>query len=101
MKFQVIQAIIFYILVINAFGLLIMGVDKRRSRKRHKWRISEAAMFTVACFGGSIGCIGGMYLFRHKTNKPAFRIGMPAILGFQILLILILLFLTPIRFRVM
>ena len=98
---EVIRIIIFYILVINAAGLLVMGIDKRRSRKRHKWRISEAAMFTVACFGGSVGCLGGMYLFHHKTNKPAFRIGMPAILGFQILLILIVLFLTPLRFRIL
>ena len=98
---EVLQVLILYIVVINAAGLLAMGVDKRRSKSRRKWRISEAAMFTIAFFGGTIGCIGGMYLFHHKTNKPAFQYGMPAILGFQLFLILITWLFLPFRFRVM
>ena len=98
---EVVQVIIIYFVVINAAGLLVMGIDKRRSRVRRKWRISEAAMFTIALFGGAIGCIGGMYLFHHKTNKPAFQYGMPAILILQILATLVALFLLPVRFRIM
>ncbi len=98
---EVIQVLILYIVVINAAGLLAMGVDKRRSKSRRKWRISEAAMFTIAFFGGTIGCIGGMYLFHHKTNKPAFQYGMPAILILQVLTALIVFFLLPIRFRIL
>ena len=64
---EVVQIIIIYFVVINAIGLLVMGIDKRRSKVRRKWRISEAAMFTIAVFGGAIGCLGGMYLFHHKT----------------------------------
>ncbi len=98
---EVVQVILLYIVIINAAGLLAMGVDKRRSRSRRKWRISEAAMFTVALFGGAPGIIGGMYLFRHKTMKPAFQYGMPAILIIQILIVLIVLFLSPLKFRIM
>ena len=98
---EVVQVLILYFVVINAAGLLAMGVDKRRSKSRRKWRISEAAMFTIAFFGGTIGCIGGMYLFRHKTNKPAFQYGMPAILILQVLAALIVFFLLPIRFRIL
>ncbi len=98
---EVIQVIILYFVIINMAGFLAMGVDKRRSKSRRKWRISEAAMFTVALFGGTPGIIGGMYLFHHKTQKPAFQYGMPVILVLQILVALIVLFLLPIKFRIM
>ncbi len=98
---EVIQILILYFLIINAAGFLVMGIDKRRSRIRRKWRISEAAMFTIAVFGGAIGCIGGMYTFHHKTMKPAFQYGMPAILILQVIAALITFFLLPIRFRIM
>ncbi len=39
-------------------------------------------------FGGTIGSITGMYTFRHKTKKPKFKIGMPALLILQILAII-------------
>ncbi len=98
---EVIRVLLLYFLIINAVGLLVMGIDKRRSKIRRKWRISEAAMFTIALFGGTAGCLGGMYIFHHKTLKPAFRYGMPAILILQVLAALILFFLTPYRFRIM
>lgn len=98
---EVLQVLIFYILVINAAAFLAMGIDKKRSTKRHKWRISEAAFFVLALFGGAVGCICGMYLFHHKTMKPAFQYGMPAILIVQILVSLIVIFLSPIKFRIM
>lgn len=98
---EVIQVLVLYFVIINTAGFLAMGVDKRRSKSRRKWRISEAAMFTVALFGGTLGIIGGMYLFRHKTQKPAFQYGMPVILVLQILTALIVLFLLPIKFRIM
>lgn len=98
---EVLQVLFFYILVINAASFLAMGIDKKRSRRRHKWRISEAAFFVLALFGGSVGCICGMYLFHHKTLKPAFQYGMPAILILQVVLTLIIYFLSPLKFRIM
>jgi len=97
---SVYQIIIFYLIVVNLVGFLTMGIDKKRASRR-KWRISEATLFAIAIFGGSIGCIGGMYLFHHKTMKPAFQYGMPAILGLQILAAVIVFFLLPVKFRVM
>lgn len=75
--------ILFYFLIINAIGFLLMLVDKRRAQKNY-WRIPESTLFTAAFFGGSIGCIAGMYCFRHKTKHLTFTIGMPAILIAQI-----------------
>ena len=98
---EVLQVLIFYILVINAASFLAMGIDKKRSKRRHKWRISEAAFFVLAIFGGSIGCICGMYLFHHKTMKPAFQYGMPAILISEVVIALIIIFLSPLKIRIM
>lgn len=74
----------FYLLTINALGLLIMLADKRKAQK-NLWRIPESTLLTLALLGGSVGCLAGMYLFHHKTRKPKFRFGIPAILLLQLL----------------
>lgn len=80
------KLILLYLLIINAVSFLLMLVDKRKAQK-NLWRIPERTLFTAALFGGSIGSIVGMYLFRHKTKHWYFVIGMPAILAAQIALI--------------
>ena len=74
-----------YLLLINAVGLVIMLVDKRKAIKK-KWRIPEATLLTVAAIGGSIGALLGMRLFRHKTKHPRFTLGIPLILAAQLLI---------------
>ena len=49
-------------------------------------RVPETALLALAVLGGSVGGMLGMILFRHKTRKPAFRIGLPLILICQLLL---------------
>ncbi len=83
------QFILLYLGIVNLAGLLMMYIDKQRAR-RHAFRIPEATLFIIALAGGSIGCIVGMYLIRHKTSKWYFRIGMPAILFLQIILVILL-----------
>ena len=83
--------LLIYLAAVNLFGLIIMGVDKSRA-KRRKWRIPEATLFLVAIIGGSIGSILGMYLFRHKTKHWYFVVGMPVILVLQIIAGLIIFF---------
>lgn len=77
------ELFIFYLLLINATGFLLMLIDKKKARNR-KRRISETALITVAAIGGSIGSLIGMYAFRHKTRKKKFTLGIPAILVLQI-----------------
>ena len=72
-----------YLVIINMIGIIVMGVDKHKSRT-HAWRISEKSLFLVSVLGGSIGTWAGMYLFRHKTKHWYFVIGMPLILMIQI-----------------
>lgn len=72
-----------YLLIINAFSLLLMHEDKRRARKK-LWRIPESTLMATAVAGGSVGALLGMYAFRHKTRHRKFTLGIPAILILQI-----------------
>lgn len=69
----------------------MMGIDKRRA-KLHRGRIPELVLLGAAIVGGSIGGIAGMLLFRHKTKKPRFTVGLPVILAMQIVFFLLLIF---------
>ena len=77
--------LLFYLLLINALGLVIMLADKRRAQKK-LWRIPESTLLTVALLGGSAGTLAGMRMFHHKTRKPKFSIGIPLILALQLFL---------------
>jgi len=79
-----------YIVAVNLIGFFLMGIDKRKAIK-HAFRIPEATLFTLAVIGGSIGCIIGMYVFRHKTRHWYFVYGMPVILLLQIALTVFIL----------
>ena len=96
----VLSYIAVYLFVINLAGFLIMAFDKRKAR-RNKWRIPEATLFLFAVFGGSLGCLLGMRVFHHKTQKPRFYIGIPVILGIQLLVLLYFAFLAPLYFRIL
>jgi uncharacterized membrane protein YsdA (DUF1294 family) len=68
-----------YLLFMNGLAFALMGIDKRRA-KRHAWRIPELTLMLVGVFGGSVGGLLGMQVFRHKTKHPKFFIGYPVIL---------------------
>ena len=67
---------IYYLFVINVITFAAFGLDKRKAKKR-KFRIRESVLLGLALIGGSLGAMAGMFLFHHKTRKPAFRIGTP------------------------
>ena len=74
--------VLYYLTGINLVAFFSYGIDKRKA-VRGKWRISEAGLLTVALIGGSAGALAGMYFFHHKTKKWKFKIGVPAILVIQ------------------
>ena len=82
--------LVYYLLIINALGLLFMLIDKRKAIK-NRWRIPEATLLGIGFLGGSLGCTIGMYLFRHKTRKIPFSLGLPLMLALQTALLLILI----------
>lgn len=77
--------IIIYLLIINLVSFLSMGIDKWKA-KRGAWRIPEQTLISMVLLGGGIGGIIGMYMFRHKTQKPRFYIGFPMILISEIII---------------
>lgn len=84
------ELIVLYLVIINALGFILMLADKYKAKKS-RWRIPERTLMSVAFFGGSIGCLLGMYTVRHKTQHPKFTIGIPIILALQLVAVSILI----------
>lgn len=71
------------LLLLNLAAFFAMFADKRFARAGMR-RIPERTFFLLAACGGSPGAIAGMLLFRHKTRKSLFFLGLPLILVLQI-----------------
>ena len=84
-----IKNVVIYLLAINVITFLTMLIDKKKAKKG-RWRIKESTLLTLALLGGSIGEMLGMYVFRHKTKKPRFFIGVPVMLVLQIILLIMI-----------
>ena len=80
-----------YLIAVNIFGFLIMGIDKFKAKKGY-WRTPEKTLFIVTLIGGGIGTVAGMYTFRHKTKKAKITIGLPTILISEICLVVYFIF---------
>ena len=68
-----------YLIIINICGLAVIGIDKYRV-SRKKRRIPERWLLIAGFLGGSLGIWIGMRLFRHKTRKPRYYVGIPVML---------------------
>lgn len=81
---------LFYFLAITLVTFIVYGIDKWKAQNGY-WRISEKTLFLLAMFGGSIGALTAMQLFRHKTQHKSFVIGIPVILIMQVVIAIIIL----------
>lgn len=72
--------------LVNMIGLVVVGVDKHKARKR-LWRIPEKVFFTLSILGGCPGVYLGLLLFRHKTKHWYFILGIPAIFILQMIVL--------------
>lgn len=77
--------ILLYLAIINVATFLVYRADKRKAQ-RGAWRTSERTLLLLAALGGSIGAEAAMHIYRHKTQHPQFRYGVPAIIVLQLLL---------------
>ncbi|HJH11617.1 MAG TPA: DUF1294 domain-containing protein [Metalysinibacillus jejuensis] len=80
------EVVLGYIVVMSLSLVICMGYDKSQAKK-HKSRIAEKTLFTLAIFGGAVGGVLGMYLFRHKTRKNKFAFGFPLLAAVQVFLV--------------
>lgn len=83
--------VICYLLIVNIIAFFLMGIDKKKAQTG-AWRIPEKTLFLSAIFGGGVGAIAGMQLFRHKTRHRSFVIGMPLILLAWVILLAALIY---------
>lgn len=68
----------------NLITLLVMGMDKRRARRKQR-RIRERTLWLCALCFGAAGAMLGMWLFRHKTRHWRFVVGFSILAAAQIL----------------
>ena len=54
-------------------AFLLYGIDKTQA-KLGGWRVPEILLHLVVLIGGFIGGWLGMFVFRHKTQKPVFKV---------------------------
>ena len=66
MKMSLIVVLAVYAAV-SVAALIAYGADKWKA-KRGKWRIPEKVLLRLSFFGGAVGGLSGMLLFRHKTR---------------------------------
>ena len=78
-----------YLAAVTLLTFILFGIDKYKAIKG-KGRISILTLFFFSAIGGTVGGIVGMYLFRHKTKKVYFTLGMPMILLAQIAVLVFL-----------
>jgi uncharacterized membrane protein YsdA (DUF1294 family) len=73
----ILQALSAFFVFMNLLAVLVMYIDKRKSRKEESERVSEGLLFFLATVFGSVGVFFGMFTFRHKTRKWYFLLGIP------------------------
>ncbi|MFA9558694.1 DUF1294 domain-containing protein [Evansella sp. AB-rgal1] len=79
-----------YLVFVNFIGLILMRMDKKRAIKG-TWRISERFLLLISLIGGAFGMLVASKVYRHKTKKKLFSIGLPFLLSVHLLLLIILL----------
>ena len=79
--------ILIYLIIINSTTFIVFALDKICAIKK-KWRYKEASLLGMCLVGGAIGGFLAMHLFRHKTKKKVFVIGVPLMLIIQIMILL-------------
>ena len=78
------------LVVMNVLAFALMGIDKLKAKKG-AWRIPEKTLFLVTALFGGLGGTLGMTVFRHKTKHWYFKLGFPALLVVQVVLLVLVL----------
>ena len=67
-----IKYLLFFYAIVSIVTFFAYGLDKRKAKKK-RWRTPEAVLLCLGFFGGAVGALIGMSLFRHKTRHWYFR----------------------------
>ncbi len=80
-----------YLVAINVVTFFYFGVDKLQAQLQ-KRRTPEKFLWFLALLGGTLGALGGMHFFRHKTKKVSFQLVLVLILMLHMLVLYALFF---------
>ena len=62
------EAALYWIILANLVGFILMLWDKHRAETRG-WRTAESTLILWSAAGGSLGTLAAQRLMRHKTRK--------------------------------
>ena len=79
-----------YLAAINVLAFAVYGLDKRRAVKGGR-RIRVVTLLGLAFIGGSAGALIAMHVFRHKTRKVSFTVGVPLMMALQLVLLFLVM----------
>ncbi len=77
-----------YVLSINLISFLAFGFDKHRAN-RDKRRLKNGLLLGLSFIGGAIGGLIGMKVFRHKTKKAYYKMGLSLMILMQVLILVL------------
>ncbi|MCQ2438274.1 MAG: DUF1294 domain-containing protein [Oscillospiraceae bacterium] len=77
----------FFLLAANCICFALMGIDKRKAKRRER-RIPENTLLLSAACMGALGGVLGMLVFRHKTKHLKFVLLFPLFLVLELALLL-------------
>lgn len=75
-----------YLCIVNVITFVVFAMDKLNAVKNRR-RFRVVTLLGLAFAGGSLGGLLAMYIFRHKTQKNYFTIGIPLIIFMQMTVI--------------
>ena len=87
------KSLLIYLGIINFVTFVAFAADKKAAIDGRS-RIRNVTLLGLCFIGGSLGGLGAMYLFRHKTNikkNDFYVVGVPLIIVMQIVVIFYLM----------
>lgn len=81
------KLLIIYWLIINIITFISFGIDKYAANN-DKWRIKNVTLLGLAFIGGTIGGLLAMHVFRHKTQKDYYTVGLWLMIIMHIVLLI-------------
>lgn len=83
------QILLWYGILVNVVTFLLFAVDKFCA-VHHKRRMKITVLLLCAFLAGSLGALAAMYVFRHKTKKDYFTVGVPLMIVIQVVVLFFL-----------
>ena len=80
------RILLIYLGIMNLVTFIVFAIDKVNARANRS-RIKIVTLLGLSFAGGSVGGLISMYLFRHKTQKDYFTVGMPLIIVMQVVVL--------------